>query len=74
MTKTITQISLGMVNIFTLRGQDGYILVDAGNPNSADAILDKLKAHGIAPGDIRLIIITHAHVDHFGSAAALREL
>ncbi len=73
MTETVLQISLGQVNVFVVRGQDGCILVDAGYPNSADAILEKLKGHGIAPGDVRLILITHGHIDHFGSAAALRE-
>jgi len=73
MTNPITQISLGMANVFIVRGQDGCILVDAGTPNSADDILSKLKVHGIAPNDIRLILITHGHIDHFGSAAALRE-
>ncbi len=73
MTTTVTQIGLGQVNVFLIRGQAGCVLVDTGNPGSADAILEKLKEHGVAPGDIRLILITHGHIDHFGSALALRE-
>ncbi len=73
MTETVVQINLGQVNVFIVRGQDGCILIDAGNPDSADVILEKLKEHDITPGDVRLILITHGHIDHFGSAAALRE-
>lgn len=73
MTETVTQINLGQVNVFLVRGQAGCVLVDAGNPDSAEAILEKLEEHGVAPDDVRLILITHGHTDHFGSAAALQE-
>lgn len=73
MAETVTQINLGMVNVFLIRGQAGCVLVDTGNPGSADAILEKLKEHGAAPGDVRLILITHGHIDHFGNALALQE-
>ena len=33
-----------------------------------------LARHGLTFADIRLIIVTHAHTDHAGSAARLREL
>jgi glyoxylase-like metal-dependent hydrolase (beta-lactamase superfamily II) len=73
MTKTVTQISLGQVNVFLVRGQAGCVLVDTGNPDYADVILEKLKEHGVAPDDVCLILITHGHTDHFGSAAELQE-
>jgi hydroxyacylglutathione hydrolase len=73
MTGIVTQINVGQVNVFLVRGQTGCILVDAGNPDTADVILERLKSYGVAPDDVRLILITHGHIDHFGSAAALRE-
>ena len=73
-TNAVVQINTGMANVFLIRGGAGYILVDTGNPGKEDLVLEQLKEHGVAPDDIRLILITHGHVDHFGSAAALREL
>jgi glyoxylase-like metal-dependent hydrolase (beta-lactamase superfamily II) len=65
-------ISLGFVKVFLLRGTDRHILVDSGVPGSADRILKALNAEGIDPKAISLIIFTHGHVDHIGSAAELK--
>ena len=73
MTETVVQIDTGNSNVFLIRGAEGAILVDAGNPGRADRILARLAERGVAPEDVRLILVTHGHVDHFGSAAALRE-
>lgn len=74
MTETVIQIDTGnFTNALLIRGNDGSILVDAGNPGKADRILAQLAECGVAPGDVRLILITHGHIDHFGSAAELRE-
>lgn len=73
MTKTVIQINTGSVNVFLIRGDGGAILVDAGNPGQAGHILAQLAKHSVAPHDMRLILITHVPVDHFGSAAELRE-
>ena len=56
-----------------IREDTGCVLVDAGNPGKADRILEQLAKRGVAPDAIHLILLTHGHVDHFGSAAALRE-
>ena len=74
MTKTVIQINTGnFTNVFLVRGHTGCMLVDTGNPGKAGIILEALAEQGVAPGDVRLILITHGHVDHFGSAAVLRE-
>ena len=74
MTETVVQINTGnMTNVFLVRGDGGDILVDTGGPVRADCILARLAEYGVAPDDVRLILITHGHVDHFGSAAELQE-
>lgn len=74
MAGTVTQINTGkFTNVFLIRGERGCVLVDTGTPGKADRILKRLAKRGVAPDDIRLILLTHGHTDHFGNAAELRE-
>ena len=74
MAETIVQINTGrFTNVFLIRGHAGCMLVDTGNPGKADRILERLAKHCVAPDDIRLILLTHGHTDHFGSTAELRK-
>ncbi|WP_251029191.1 MULTISPECIES: MBL fold metallo-hydrolase [unclassified Bacillus (in: firmicutes)] len=63
-----------MVNAHLLIGTEGCVLVDAGIPGSEQKIARALTKEKLTFKDINLIIITHAHVDHAGSAARLRDL
>ena len=63
-----------MVNCYLLLGAEGCIVVDTGLPGSESRIEKALKKRGLSFKNIKLIVITHAHVDHAGSAARLREL
>jgi glyoxylase-like metal-dependent hydrolase (beta-lactamase superfamily II) len=60
------------VNAFLVIGARPTI-VDSGIPGSAPQILDALARESIDPGDVALLIITHAHVDHAGDAWAIKE-
>lgn len=66
----IHPLSLGMVQAYLLVCDQGLILVDAGMPGLANRVLRKISALGRR--ELRLIYITHAHIDHYGSAAAIR--
>jgi len=67
-------LPFGMVNCHLIVGPAGCILVDTGLPGSERKIERALRSVGRGISDIRLIVVTHAHVDHAGSAARLREL
>lgn len=69
---TITPIRLGSVYAFLLTGGTAA-LVDTGNPGSDEKILQMMARLGLHPHDLKLIVLTHGHSDHFGSSAALRE-
>ena len=67
-------LPFGMVNSHLILGARGCIFVDAGLPGSESKIEKVLTKHGLTFRDIKLIVVTHAHVDHAGSAALLHEL
>ena len=66
----VLPIPLGHSNAFLIKGTRP-VLVDTGLPGSGPKILAAFKKEGLNPWDLALIIITHAHLDHTGSAAAL---
>jgi hydroxyacylglutathione hydrolase len=52
---------------------DRVVVVDTGVGGQADRILARIGEEGRAPADVSLILLTHGHGDHAGSAEALRE-
>lgn len=69
-----TPFAVGTVNAYLLEG-DPLTLIDTG-PKTAEAqgaLEAGLAGHGAAVSDIRRIILTHGHVDHFGNASWLRD-
>ena len=67
---------LGHVNTYLVRADDGYLLVDCGwdTADTLEALQGHLRALDIAIGDVRHLVITHIHPDHYGLAGRLREL
>ena len=70
--QTIIPLMFRGVNVYAVRGEK-TILVDAGTPGMADAILAGLAKLGVREEEIGLILITHGHPDHVGSAAELKK-
>jgi len=52
--------------VTVILGKDGAVLVDAGGRGSRRLIEAGLKEIGVAPGQVRLIVLTHNHPDHAG--------
>src|SRR5659263_83973 len=57
---------------FLVEAPGGLFLIDCGSPGQHQKVLEKM--HELGRSDLKLIWITHAHYDHYGSAAALRDL
>lgn len=73
MTRVLA-VPTGVANAYVVVGDDGPTLVDTGAPGAAPRLRAALRRHGFALSDLRRIVVTHAHVDHVGSLAALLEL
>jgi len=67
----IISISLGFDQCYVLKG-DGVIVVDAGQPNKGVAFIKALGNAGIKPHDVQLVVMTHGHWDHIGSASEIK--
>jgi glyoxylase-like metal-dependent hydrolase (beta-lactamase superfamily II) len=65
-------VSLGMVNVFLLDAGE-LVLIDAGIAGAAGRILAAVREIGRRPQDLKHILVTHHHVDHVGSLAALQQ-
>jgi metallo-beta-lactamase class B len=50
----------------------GALLIDGGLPQAADMLLTHMRTLGVAPGDLKLILASHAHGDHAGPLAAIK--
>jgi glyoxylase-like metal-dependent hydrolase (beta-lactamase superfamily II) len=61
---------LNSVNCYLLRGADGWTLIDTGLNTAAARAQWKAarQALDIRPEDIKKIVLTHMHPDHFGMA------
>lgn len=57
---------------YLVDGGETAALVDAGLGRDVEGLLANVAAAGVDPGRVRLLLLTHAHPDHCGAAAALR--
>ncbi|OBA84768.1 MBL fold metallo-hydrolase, partial [Mycobacteriaceae bacterium 1482268.1] len=57
-----------LVNWTLVADDTGVILIDAGFPGDRDDVLASLRQLGFGVDDLRAILLTHAHIDHLGSA------
>ena len=64
------------LNSYLIQGKDGWLMVDTGWGTAAafDTVADGLSDLGIDFADIKEIVITHSHPDHYGLADKIREL
>jgi len=73
MSLQIHTIKLGFDQCYLIGDKD-WIMIDAGESNKKKNFLKKLASLGIKPEHIKLIIITHGHWDHIGSAKDIKEI
>lgn len=66
---TVYTFNLGLSNAHLLvGGAGGKVLVDAGPAGEEAKLEARLRAVGVAPASIRLLVLSHGHADHAGGA------
>lgn len=67
MAKIIT-LTCNNANCYIIKTESSIVMIDSGHPGDADMIEKKLADAGITPAEIKLLILTHGHMDHTGTA------
>ncbi len=59
--------------VYLIEGADGRdVLIDSGEKNQTNTLVQLLASKGVKPTDIEMVACTHAHSDHVGSCAFLQ--
>jgi glyoxylase-like metal-dependent hydrolase (beta-lactamase superfamily II) len=66
--------AVGPVHVYVVK-QDPVTLIDTGvnTPESRTALEDGLRLLGLALRDVRRVLLTHAHLDHYGQAGLVED-
>jgi len=62
------------LGIYLITAPQGHILVNAGLAESVPSIGESVEKLGFKFGDVKILLISHAHFDHAGGAARIKEL
>jgi glyoxylase-like metal-dependent hydrolase (beta-lactamase superfamily II) len=63
-------------NVYVVEGGDGHILVDCGwdTQESLWALQEGVKGAALKLRDIKKVVVTHIHPDHYGLAAKVKQI
>ena len=69
----IDTIALGIGHSYVIRDQ-AAIIVDGGDTKKAKEFVKGIENISLKPEEIKLIVITHGHFDHIGTAAEIKKI
>ncbi|MBP2654113.1 MAG: Metallo-beta-lactamase superfamily protein [Firmicutes bacterium] len=73
MVQGIIPLAFGVSSLYLIQGE-GMIIIDTGSDVDKSAYIAAFRDLGVNPQDIRLIIISHGHSDHYARLAEVKEL
>jgi glyoxylase-like metal-dependent hydrolase (beta-lactamase superfamily II) len=73
MSYEITGIYGKIANCYLVKTGTGFILIDTGMSFGRGTLVKTLEKAGCKPGNLNLVVITHADFDHTGNCAYLRK-
>jgi glyoxylase-like metal-dependent hydrolase (beta-lactamase superfamily II) len=66
MPAQIINVPLGYTDCYLIR-EDSVVMVDGGTAGNIDTFKTAITMHDIQSSEVKLIVVTHGHIDHIGS-------
>lgn len=66
-------VGLDTIGSYLIHTSDGLILMDTTYADTADFILENVTKLGFNPSNIKYILVTHGHGDHFAGAGRIKQ-
>lgn len=73
MFDNVYYVGVEVVSAYLVTTSAGLILIDATYAETADIVLNNIKKAGFDPANVKFIIITHQHFDHFAGAGRIQQ-
>jgi len=62
------------LGVYLIKSNNGLILLSGAMPQSAGMISDSIRSLGFKTSDIRMLLVSHAHIDHVGTLAEFKKI
>lgn len=60
------------ITVLLIAGPRGHVVIDAATAEAVPSIVANIRRLGFRPNDVKLLLMSHSHIDHAGGLAALR--
>lgn len=60
------------ITVLLITGPRGHVVIDAATAEAVPSIIGNIRKLGFRPQDVKLLLMSHSHIDHAGGLAALR--
>lgn len=74
MIGNVHYVGTEQLGAYLLTDKRGHILIDGAMPESADQIAANVRRLGFRVEDIKIMLVNHAHMDHAGGLARLKQI
>jgi metallo-beta-lactamase class B len=65
-------VGINFVSAYLVPTSEGLILIDTTYDNTAEHVMSGIREMGFDPKEIKYILVTHWHADHFGGAKRIQ--
>src|SRR4026207_92072 len=67
-------VGVGTVSTWLIPTSAGLIMIDSSQEPYVDHVLDNIRNLGFDPKDVKIVLLVHGHLAHFGGAARIKQL